>query len=1140
MFFFRFVLAVLVAFPALAATFGTVVPLLGGAADLVIDDARGRLYLVNTNSSRVEFYSIAQRRFLNPVRTDLHPLSAALSRSGKLLYVTCHDQASLNVIDLDTAAVVKRINLPAKPEGVAVGNDERVLITTIGTGQGNIVNNLILYDPRADLGKDILAIPVTIPAPGSPVTPPAGRPAYATRSMLETTRDGRFVVGVNNVGTTRIVFVYEVASATVLRSRVVAGVSNVISISPDGEKFMAGLTLFETSTLTVLAQQNASNAPFSFPGGAANNFSTQQNQGGSVFSVDGSVIYSAFNIAPVQNPPARPNVSRLLLNDPDNLLITLGLQLPENLAGKIAISGDGNTLFALSESGFVILPANTIFQSPIAVPESTVALLATDQCGVTGAQRAAAVGVTNIGRGRLTASAQLLMLPPTGNPGLGGFGGPGGGGPGGGVIIILPPVAGGGGGFPVGGAGAAGGIAAQQSVQANSPTVQTQNTPAGSMINFRFNPAAARTQGTVPPHNFLIQSSEAINIPPNVKVFQNFRDSEARSNLIPIPVNAADNEGLFDMLIDDQRQRLYIANSGLNRVEVFDLRTRRLLAPIKVGQLPHSMAFDIDGARLYVGNSGSETISVVDLDRGRQIGLVRFPPLPFNANVALATPNVLASSQRGAHVIVSAGTNNSTLWRILGNEVVPKPLASPVFGGARVLPGPNQTMVSTPGGEYTMLLAGNGNVYLYDSSVDEWVAGRQLFGPANNPTLAPIQGYFGPVAAGPRGQYYIANGLVLNSALTPVAGNPSIPVPGPVPGGGIPGRAPATTSRPIAAVAPAGNTSFLRFSQPVQAAGNAAALAAAPADLPTVEVVDVNSGATMRSAPALEPPLARVVGNQTQRVTGRTMAFDQQNNMAYVLTTSGLSVVPMQPVQPAERPVIAANGIVSTANYSTTLAPGSLAAVFGRSLASTASSPGAPLPTTLGGACVTLNNQPLPLFSTAEGQINAQIPPELAAGRYSLVVRNLDRQAGSVATPVTLVKFAPAVFAGDNGQAAIYHANGSLVTPDRPASRDERLIMYATGLGVTKGGPVVSGQPSPSNPLAVTQKVQVYFGDPRYKEAEIIVEWSGLVPGFVGLYQVNLYVPGAHIKGKALPVTVKVGGASTPAKAPVMPVTSVD
>ena len=80
----------------------------------------------------------------------------------------------------------------------------------------------------------------------------------------------------------------------------------------------------------------------------------------------------------------------------------------------------------------------------------------------------------------------------------------------------------------------------------------------------------------------------------------------------------------------------------------------------------------------------------------------------------------------------------------------------------------------------------------------------------------------------------------------------------------------------------------------------------------------------------------------------------------------------------------------------------------------------------------------------------------------------------------------------------------------------------------TKGGKVTAGTPSPSNPLAVTDRVQLYFGDPRIKEAEVIVDWSGLQPGSVGVYQINARVPGAHVKGDSLPVTLRIGGVDSP------------
>jgi uncharacterized protein (TIGR03437 family) len=58
--------------------------------------------------------------------------------------------------------------------------------------------------------------------------------------------------------------------------------------------------------------------------------------------------------------------------------------------------------------------------------------------------------------------------------------------------------------------------------------------------------------------------------------------------------------------------------------------------------------------------------------------------------------------------------------------------------------------------------------------------------------------------------------------------------------------------------------------------------------------------------------------------------------------------------------------------------------------------------------------------------------------------------------------------------------------------------------------------------------VNLYFGNPLIKEAGIIVDWSGLLPGSIGVYQINARIPGAHINGDNLPVTVKIGGVSSP------------
>jgi len=434
-------------------------------------------------------------------------------------------------------------------------------------------------------------------------------------------------------------------------------------------------------------------------------------------------------------------------------------------------------------------------------------------------------------------------------------------------------------------------------------------------------------------------------------------------------------------------------------------------------------------------------------------------------------------------------------------------------------------MASSPEGSFVLLLAGNGAAFLYSAIDDDFVSGRQVI-----PT--PIQGYYGPVAAGPNGQYYLVNDQVLNQALTPI-GEPS-GITGPVSGGTLPAPNPTAAARPVSAVAALGARSFARFSMPLRASA-----AAVTADAGVIEVVDAASQRTTAAANSLEGPLAAVAAGGRANMAGRTMVADPSGSTVYVLTASGLSIIPVPAPGSQNVPQLPANGVVSTASYQPSVAPGGLISIFGRNLAGNATAfSGAPLPYILGATCVTLNNTPLPLLASSAAQINAQLPPTLVAGRYSLVVRSIAAQEASGAASVAVSRYAPAVFVDEQG-AAIFHQDGTRVARDRPAKRDEPLTIYATGLGTTTGGRVTAGSPAPSSPLAVTAPVQVFFGNPSIKEAGVIVDWSGLLPGAIGVYQINCRVPGAHLRGDALPVTLRIGAVNSPTTGVTAPTVSV-
>jgi uncharacterized protein (TIGR03437 family) len=1045
------------AVPSLCATFGTVVAHAQPLADLAVDEARRRLYVVNTASNQIEVYATntSPPRLSSTIRTNATPLAIAMSRSGRYLYVACYSASSLDIIDLGTANFASRsVTLPASPEAVAVGFDERVLISTIGTGVGQGV--LMVFDPGADAARASQAIVIAPPAPAVPTLPPPnGVMALASRARLLASRDGRTIIGVHLLANnTRTMFVYDADSSTVLASRNTGVATPVLAVSPDGARFMSGHLLFDSSTLHLVAQQNALNSPHAIPTTA--NFNLQTTQGGAVFAETpaGPLLIAAYNIVPVQVPAARPNTSQLLINHPDNLLIQLGIQLPETLSGKMVITSDSSTIYAISQSGFIVLPIGTLQQQPLAMPDTTAALLALDQCGVTGSQNAATIPVRNFGGRTFTATAQVMVTSAT------------------------------------------------------ATTVRVTPRPYGADVTAQFSAGAARTRGTSTPDLLLIQSPEAVNIIPNVRVFQNYRNSEARGTVIPIPTGAG-SSGLTDLLTDAARQRVYIANPGMNRIEVFDMRRQELLAPITVGQLPRTMAFGNDTNTLYVANSGGESISIVDLSQGAVVGRVNYPPIPFNSSFAVITPLLIAASQRGPQVLMSDGT----LWKIVGDTLVPRTFNTNIFGTARSVPGP-QTMAATPDGAFILLLSGTGMAYLYDASIDEFVSLRQVVG-------APIQGYYGPIAAGPAGQYYLVNGDILNAAPTSIGSGagttgPVRPDPGLPPPSG-----PSVTSRPVSAVTAVGAQTFARFSMPLRASA-----ATAPSDPGLIELVEVATQRVIASAGALEGPLSAAIGTTRVNINGRTMAVDPSGSTAFVLTTSGLSMIPLSPATTQNVPQLGGLPVLNAANFSSAVAPGGLISIIGRNLASDAVASTSPLPTLLGGSCVTLNNVPLHLLATTPGQINAQLPPTLAAGRYPLVVRSISGRAASNPANVTVSRYAPAVFLDSNGP-VILHANGIRVNKSHPAKRDEPLTIYATGLGVTTGGRVTAGMPAPSDPLAVTGPVQVFFGNPLIREAAVIVDWSGLAPGLIGTYMIKCRVPGAHIKGEDLPVTVRIGGVSS-------------
>lgn len=203
------------------------------------------------------------------------------------------------------------------------------------------------------------------------------------------------------------------------------------------------------------------------------------------------------------------------------------------------------------------------------------------------------------------------------------------------------------------------------------------------------------------------------------------------------------------------------------------------------------------------------------------------------------------------------------------------------------------------------------------------------------------------------------------------------------------------------------------------------------------------------------------------------------------------------------------------------LAPGMIFSLFGSNLAEGQNLAGeVPLPRQLGNLRASLGGIELPLFYADGSQINAQVPFEIPAGTASLVVTG--RGAAGAPGQVTIVAAQPGIFTMSQtgtGQGLVFDAQNRLVDANNPVTAGDAVVVYATGLGATDP-PVGTGTATPLSPLShvTTQVVATVGGRPA------TVEFAGLVPRFVGLYQVNVRVPAGVAPGNAVPLVLSQNG----------------
>lgn len=193
---------------------------------------------------------------------------------------------------------------------------------------------------------------------------------------------------------------------------------------------------------------------------------------------------------------------------------------------------------------------------------------------------------------------------------------------------------------------------------------------------------------------------------------------------------------------------------------------------------------------------------------------------------------------------------------------------------------------------------------------------------------------------------------------------------------------------------------------------------------------------------------------------------------------------------------VEANAVVNAASFTADYAPGTIVSIFGLGLARAN-----------GESTVEIGGQTAEVLYATPFQVNAVVPLGLAVGSWPL---RLTSPFGAAEVQVEVRAAAPAVFRLSETQAAVTNQNGSLNAPNNPASRGQVVVIYGTGFGAVE---------ERAGLRRTVEAVTV-----RGAGLDLPVVYSGLTPGYIGLYQLNVQLPAEMPPGLFQVFEIRQGG----------------
>jgi len=233
--------------------------------------------------------------------------------------------------------------------------------------------------------------------------------------------------------------------------------------------------------------------------------------------------------------------------------------------------------------------------------------------------------------------------------------------------------------------------------------------------------------------------------------------------------------------------------------------------------------------------------------------------------------------------------------------------------------------------------------------------------------------------------------------------------------------------------------------------------------------------------------------------------------------------------QAAERPALAANGILNAASFrGGPIAAGEIITIYGTLLGPEVlktlelNAAGNGISSSLAGTRVLVNGTAAPLIYTSDRQLSAIVPYGVGTtGEARVRVEYQGQQSDE--TTIAVAATAAAIFtqnASGSGPSAILNENGELNTATTAAARGTILQIFLTGTGLLTpvqpdGGLAPGVAPFPRPVVVPTVRIGTL-------DAPVL--FVGPAPGLVnGLVQINARVPATAPVGAAVPIAIRVG-----------------